>query len=124
MKLARDTQILTVRGLAELSTVNGHHLRDAINDALTPDLEAIEVDLSETRFVDSSGLGALVSLYQTLDDGQGGHRPTVRLLRPPPAVRQVLELTGMHHVFEITSHEPINNDPPAIRATAVAAIES
>jgi len=124
MKLARDEQILMIRGLAELSAANGPHLRDAINDALTPDLAMIEVDLSETRFVDSSGLGALVSLYQTLDDGKGGHRPAVRLLRPPPAVRQVLELTGMHHIFEITSHEPINNDPPAIRATAVTASES
>jgi anti-sigma B factor antagonist len=57
----------------------------------------IEIDLSETRFIDSCGLGALVALHKTAC----GHKGVVRLLNPLPPVQQILELTRMHRIFEI-----------------------
>jgi len=48
-------------------------------------------------FLDSSGLGTLISLHKTLRARNG----TVRLLKPAPNVQQILELTRLHRVFEI-----------------------
>ena len=55
------------------------------------------MDLSQTRFVDSSGLGMLIALHKTMV-GRGG---SVRILNPTPSVQQILELTRLHRVFEI-----------------------
>jgi anti-sigma B factor antagonist len=48
-------------------------------------------------FLDSCGLGALISLHKTACTRNGA----VRLLNPTPPVQQILELTRLHRVFEI-----------------------
>jgi anti-sigma B factor antagonist len=63
----------------------------------TPD--QIEIDLSQTRFVDSSGLGALFALYKAANNGQAG--VTLRLVNPRPPIQQLFELTQLHKLFEI-----------------------
>ena len=52
------------------------------------------VDLSRVEFVDSSGVGALLSLYKQVEG-------KMRLERPTPTVLSVLELLRLHRVFEI-----------------------
>lgn len=59
----------------------------------------IDFDCSSLDFVDSSGLGALISM-QKLTNERGGK---LRLLSPKPNVVQVLELTRLHRVFEIVA---------------------
>lgn len=90
---------LRVVGFAELDAANSNFFRDQTRAALTPTQTSLEVDLSRTRFVDSSGLGALIALFKTMCARNG----KLRLLRPTPAVRQMLELTRMNRLFEITS---------------------
>jgi len=60
-------------------------------------LKNIEIDLSQTMFLDSCGLGALISLHKTACTRSGA----VRLLNTTPPVQQILELTRLHRVFEI-----------------------
>jgi anti-sigma B factor antagonist len=80
---------------------------------VTTGLEAIELDLSETTFVDSFGLGALVTLYKTARERSLNGGPVVRVLHPRPPVQQVFELTRMHHIFEIVlrnGHGHVNGE--------------
>ena len=88
---------LRVIGFSELDATNSILFRDQARAALTPDQNCLEVDLSKTRFVDSSGLGALIALYKTMC-ARGGK---LRLLNPTDTVRQMLELTRMQRLFEI-----------------------
>jgi len=74
--------------------------RDQVRGALGELQKNIEIDLSETSFVDSCGLGALISLHKTTCNRNG----TVRLLNPTPPVQQILELTRMHRIFEIVNN--------------------
>ena len=92
--------ILRVDGMAELSASNASTFRDEARAALTPAVTAIEVDLSTTTFVDSSGLGALIALHKTMCNKNGA----VRLLQPTPNVQQILELTRLHRVLEIVKN--------------------
>ncbi len=88
---------LTIGGLVELNSANSTAVRDDTRAALRENIRTLDVDLSQTRFVDSSGLGALIALHKTLCS-RGG---TVRILNPAPPVLQILELTRLHRVFEI-----------------------
>lgn len=55
------------------------------------------IDLSEVRFVDSSGLGALVSGFKNASAREG----SLKLCSLQPQVRSMFELTRLHRVFEI-----------------------
>ncbi len=58
----------------------------------------IEINLSQTRFMDSSGLGALFALYRATTPG---NNVVLRLLNPIPEIQQLLELTQMQQLYEI-----------------------
>jgi anti-sigma B factor antagonist len=88
---------LALSGITELNGANSVAVRDEVRAALKTGLTTIDIDLSETRFVDSSGLGALIALHKTMC-ARGGN---VRIIDPRPSVQQILELTRLHRVFEI-----------------------
>lgn len=79
--------------------MNASTVRDEVRAALRPETEAVEMDLSETKFLDSSGLGALVSIRKTMIARNGA----VRIINPTANVLQILELTKMHRVLEIVN---------------------
>lgn len=93
-----EGQTLTVSDIPELTAVNSGVFRDEINAALRDAPALVEINLSKTRFMDSSGLGALFSIYRTVGASSG---TTLRLLNPTPEIRQLLELTQMQQLFEI-----------------------
>ncbi|HYE29986.1 MAG TPA: STAS domain-containing protein [Methylomirabilota bacterium] len=97
MKVQTQGETLTISGLKELGAANSQAFRDQVKGAMTNVQRNIEIDLSETMFVDSCGLGALISLHKTAC----GRNGTVRLVRPTPPVQQILELTRMHRIFDI-----------------------
>ena len=94
-----DVQTLTVSELTELVAANAGQVRDEIRAALRPSHVSLRMDLSTMTFLDSSGLGALISLHKSLRTQNG----TVQLVNPSSSVRQILELTRLHRVFEIVN---------------------
>ena len=88
---------LSVEGIKELSAANANVFRDQVRGALAERLKNIDADMSQCMFLDSCGLGALISLHKTACTRGGA----VRLLNPTPPVQQILELTRLHRVFEI-----------------------
>jgi anti-anti-sigma factor len=97
MKFQPHANTLEVSGLTELNATNAGAFRDATRAALTDATTVVDVDLSLARFLDSSGLGALIALQKTLA-GRGGR---VRLLNPTATTQQILELTRLHRILEI-----------------------
>ena len=55
------------------------------------------IDLKDVRFIDSSGLGALVSGFKNAISHQG----SLKLATLQPQVKSMFELTRLHRVFEI-----------------------
>jgi anti-sigma B factor antagonist len=97
MKIRTEGETLCVSEVLELGAANANLFRDETRAALTEEQRNIEIDLSRTAFLDSCGLGALISLHKTACNRNG----LVRLLNPAPAVQQLLDLTRMHRIFEI-----------------------
>lgn len=112
MNIEQHDHALNIRGIRELTAANARSVRDVLCAAVVPGLTIIDVDLSEISFVDGCGLGALVALYKVASEQSGDKPLSVRLLNPQPPVRQLIELTRMHQLFEIVSKEgEIIEDP-------------
>jgi anti-sigma B factor antagonist len=69
-----------------------------INNHWRPDVRRLTIDMSTVEFLDSSGIGALLSTYKRLAVGGAA---TVQLLHVKPAVQSVFELMRMHRIFDI-----------------------
>lgn len=98
MKIEKQGQCLSITEIQELTAVNSTHFRDEVRAALPSSPPVIEIDLSQTRFVDSSGLGALFAIYRATCESKG---VILRLVNPRPEIQQLLELTQMQQLFEI-----------------------
>jgi len=99
MEVLGDT--LRISDVKELGSANANAFRDWVRSSFTNGHRNIELDMSQTTFIDSCGLGALIALHKTACAKHGG----LRLLNTQPAVRQILELTRMHRIFEIAVPE-------------------
>lgn len=99
MKIQYQGDTLTVSELKELGAANSHAFREEIRTALPATFKTIEIDFSQTGFLDSCGLGALIALYKTARSRVEG--ATIRLVNPSPPVQQIFELTRMNRIFEI-----------------------
>lgn len=68
---------------------------DALLDSLQP--KGLLLDLSETDFMDSSGLGLILGRQRKTEEIGA----KLVLLNPSPAIRKLLHLAGMEHRIEI-----------------------
>lgn len=64
---------------------------------LPPNIKRAVVDLAGLKFIDSSGIGVLLSIYRKLP--QEGAR--VALRNVDPRVQSVIELLRLHRIFDI-----------------------
>ena len=83
-----NTVTLQVRG--ELDALTSDELRPTL-DALVSDADDVVVDLSGLRLIDSSGVGALVSLYKRVRNNGGSVR-FVGVAAQPLAIFKLLRL--------------------------------
>ena len=113
MTINQQNGTLSVTGLRELNAANAQAFRCALVRALSHDLKAIEIDLSQTQAVDGVGLGALVALYETAKEQRNLEGFAIRLTNPTSTVQQMIELARLHHLFEIA---PAGSTPDGARA--------
>src|SRR5438046_1512152 len=103
MTIQQHNGTLTIRGVRDLFAEDARALRSDVCARFYPELTVIEIDLSESQQVDSCGLAALVALFKAANQHKKDGGVAVRLLNPQPAVQQMLELTRLHHLFEIVT---------------------
>lgn len=103
-----DLVLVSLVGNLDIYSVAGFR-KDV--EALAQAGEQIVVDLAGVTLIDSSGLGALVSLRnQTRHDGPG----RLGLVCPQTHLLRVLEITGLRGAFSV------GPDLPAVRAALAA----
>ena len=89
------TVLLSVRG--EIDTLTAPAFTEATDDLLAAPGDTLVIDLSEVRFLASSGLAVLISAAQRAD--ARGLR--LRLVVPTRAVRRPIEITGTGQLFDL-----------------------
>ena len=76
-------------------------LRDTIRDLLAKGQKNILLNLGEVSYIDSSGIGELVSAFTTVRN-QGGD---LKLLNLTKKVHDLLQITKLYTVFDIKDDE-------------------
>ncbi len=76
-------------------------LRDAVRDILGKGSKKILLNLGEVDYIDSSGLGELVSAYTAVKN-QGGE---MKLLNLTKKVKDLLQITKLYTVFDVMDDE-------------------
>ena len=99
VKIETQSDCLRISEVPELSGHTAELFKNQVHAALTDAHKFIEIDLGATQYLDSSGLGALISLLKVVRSRNGG----VRLLNPNQNVQTILSLTRLHRVFEVRS---------------------
>jgi anti-sigma B factor antagonist len=90
---ARGIGVVTPKG--RLNMVSAKQLRTAVAELVDAGTTKVVVDLAETTFLDSSGLGALVAGLKSARQAGGD----LRIARPTQQVVTVLGLTNMDKVL-------------------------
>lgn len=76
-------------------------LREMVRDLLTKGQKRIVLNLGDVNYIDSSGIGELVSGYTTVKN-QGGE---VKLLNLTKKVHDLLQITKLYTVFDVHNDE-------------------
>jgi len=89
-------EVLTATDFTNLGATNAGLFRDFVRATLKPEHRFIAVDLKQASFIDSEGLGALISAHKAVAP-RGG---CVRLLGANAMVTELFRLTRLDQLFE------------------------
>ncbi len=91
-----NTLNLTV-SCQRLDAVTARDFKAEVEALWQPQVQKLVVDVGTVEFVDSSGIGALLSIYKKLPPESA----SIKLLQVHPTVQAVIELLRLHRIFEI-----------------------
>ena len=80
---------------------NGLELVDLVNDKINESILLCAIDLSGVRYMNSSGIGALITLL-TKFRNKGGE---VILINPSDQIKKLLIITKLNAIFNIVASE-------------------
>jgi len=93
-----ESGLLTISfSIDRIDTSNSQELKSAIRENWQPGIERVDIEMAPIRFIDSSGIGALLGIFKLFENEKRG---PVRLLNPQPGVMSVVELLRLHQVFQ------------------------
>lgn len=100
-RLENNVLVMTMEGRLDASTASGFKSR--MKALVESGQTRFVVDFSELRFLDSSGLGVLVSTLRLAGQASGD----VKIARLKPEVKSLFALTRLNKVFDI--HETVES---------------
>jgi anti-sigma B factor antagonist len=80
---------------------NGTQLVSAVNDAMTHKVLTCIIDISDLRYINSSGIGVLITIL-TKFRNKGGE---VYLMNPSESVKKLLVITKLNAIFHVIKSE-------------------
>jgi anti-sigma B factor antagonist len=95
-----DVTVVDVSGDIKLGE-GSSTLRDTVKDLLAKGHKKILLDLGEVTYIDSSGIGELISAYTSVRN-QGGE---LKLLHLTKKVQGLLQITKLYTVFHVLDDE-------------------
>jgi anti-anti-sigma factor len=116
VRFEREDGIVIATLTGEVDMSNATSIRQQIVGSVTPDDDAVVVDLSELAFMDSAGLHSLVELGTVLDE----RRQQLLLCVPPGStMERAVQIIGLPRAVSV---HPSRDD--AIEAARASALES
>jgi len=95
LTIEKNPNETTVRGSGKITSASADYFQTTIRGVI-PGNKRIVLDLTGVEYIDSSGLGALVSVYLAA----GKAHCELELANPKPRVRDLLKITKLSTIFE------------------------
>ena len=99
-EIRSNTLILRISGDL-IGEDNGTRLIEVVGEALTHKVSTCIIDISELRYINSSGIGVLITIL-TKFRNKGGE---VYLMRPSESVKKLLVITKLNAIFQVIQAE-------------------
>ena len=94
LTVGKNADKTTVRGTGKITVATADHFQTTIRGVI-PGSKHLVLDLAEVEYIDSSGLGALVSVYLAA----GRADCELEMVNPKPRVRDLLKITKLSTIF-------------------------
>jgi len=95
-----DVTVVDVAGRITLGE-GSSALRDSLRDMINKNQKKILLNLGEVNYIDSSGIGELVSGFTTVTNSGG----QLKLLNLNKRVKDLLQITKLYTVFDVHEDE-------------------
>ena len=104
-KAGNDIEILDCKGKIVLGE-GTMTVRNSVRDILAANGKKIILNLAEVNYIDSSGIGELVSTYTTVANAGG----QLKLLNLTKKIHELLQITKLLTVFQVYDDEKAASD--------------
>ncbi|OGC89450.1 MAG: hypothetical protein A2W25_16505 [candidate division Zixibacteria bacterium RBG_16_53_22] len=94
-----DVAILEISGRLDQNSAG--KLKSACLEIVAPGNCQLIIGMSRLEFINSSGLGTLVSILKDVRTNNGH----MKLVNLPPFVREIFEITQLRNIFDICNDE-------------------
>jgi len=95
-----DVSVVDVAGRITLGE-GSSALRDTLREMVSKGQKKVLLNLGEVSYIDSSGIGELVSAFTTVTNGGG----QLKLLNLTQRVKDLLQITKLYTVFDVHDSE-------------------
>jgi anti-sigma B factor antagonist len=92
----RDNYLISLPDIRRIDASNSKQFKDAVTNAVAEEIKVLVIDLSKVDFIDSSGLGTLVSILKSVYGSQ-----ELRLCCLNKNIMNMFLMTRMDRVFSI-----------------------
>jgi anti-anti-sigma factor len=91
----KRVQLLEVRG--RVDSLSADELREALQASIDKGYNKLVLELNGVEYMSSAGLREMVSALKSVKKSGGD----IRLANPSDKVKEVLELAGLHTIFQV-----------------------
>ena len=95
-----DVTVIDISGRISLGEGAGV-IRDTVRELTTRGTKKILLNLAEVRYIDSSGIGELVSCFTSVSSAGG----RLKLMNLTKRLKDLLQMTGLYTVFDVHDDE-------------------
>ena len=113
--LARHGAVTVVGVGRELSLRSGAELKQAVIDRIEKGERQFILDFADTEFIDSAGLGALISISKAVHSREG----TMKLMRLNDDLRRLFDLTKLDTLFDVVERTDAEDDDAGLPARSM-----
>ena len=114
IRVEREDENVVAVLTGEVDMSNAATVRQEIAESVTPDDDALIIDMSGLSFIDSAGLHAMIELGTVLDE----RRQQLMLCLPPGStIRRAIDIIGLPHAVSV--YPDRSEAMEAVRASAV-----
>lgn len=96
-----DINIIGLQGRLDLTSAS--ELKDASRDIIEKENCKLILNMEAVDFINSSGLGALVSILKDVRTSKG----TLKLSNLAPYVKEIFDITQLSNIFDICENDQI-----------------